>query len=207
MRAGGFSPHRFRGWVVAPDVHHQAGHGTENGLGRVADVVVGRVDVVDVVGVVDAGAVLVGVVLVPVVPAVAVVVVVVPVVLVAAVPVAPVAPVAPVGPVAPVVPVVPVAVVGVVPVVVASAGADAAAITSTSASNVVHTGPTISRTRVTRSNRRRGSGRTHPPIGALGLAPQNNCVPSIATTCTPTMLTIIDFAVATPTPTGPPLAV
>src|SRR6185437_8874492 len=45
-----------------------------------------------------------------------------------------------------------------------------------------------------------------PPIGARGLAPQNNCVPSIPMRCTPTRLSTIDFAVAVPTPTGPPLA-
>jgi hypothetical protein len=47
----------------------------------------------------------------------------------------------------------------------------------------------------------------HPPIGALGLAPQNNCVPSIPMMCTSTRLSTIDFAVAVPTPTGPPPAV
>ena len=46
-----------------------------------------------------------------------------------------------------------------------------------------------------------------PPIGARGLAPQNSCVPSIPMRCTSTMLSTIDFAVAVPTPTGPPLGV
>jgi hypothetical protein len=113
---------------------------------------------------------------------------------------------APVVPVAPVGPVLPVVLVGVV-AVVASAAGHTAAMTSTSTSNLAHARSTTSRTGVTRLGSRRDSGRTHPPIGALGLAPQNSCVPSAATTCTPTMLTIIDFAVATPTPTGPPLAV
>ncbi len=47
----------------------------------------------------------------------------------------------------------------------------------------------------------------HPPIGARGLAPQKTCVPSMPIRCTSTMLSTIDFAVAVPTPTGPPLAV
>ena len=47
----------------------------------------------------------------------------------------------------------------------------------------------------------------HPPIGALGFAPQKTCVPSMPIRCTSTMLSTIDFAVAVPTPTGPPLAV
>ena len=47
----------------------------------------------------------------------------------------------------------------------------------------------------------------HPPIGAFGLKPQNTCVPSMPTRCTPTVLKTIDFAVAVPTPTGPPDAV
>jgi hypothetical protein len=45
-----------------------------------------------------------------------------------------------------------------------------------------------------------------PPIGARGLAPQNSCVPSMPMRCTRTMLRTIDFAVARPTPTGPPPA-
>ena len=45
-----------------------------------------------------------------------------------------------------------------------------------------------------------------PPIGARGLAPQKTCVPSIPMRCTSTMFNTIDFAVAVPTPTGPPLA-
>ena len=49
-------------------------------------------------------------------------------------------------------------------------------------------------------------GHRHPPIGARGLAPQNSWVPSIPMRCTSTMLSTIDFAVAVPTPTGPPLA-
>ena len=44
-------------------------------------------------------------------------------------------------------------------------------------------------------------------VGAIGLAPQNSCVPSIPMRCTSTMFRTIDFAVAVPTPTGPPLAV
>jgi hypothetical protein len=47
----------------------------------------------------------------------------------------------------------------------------------------------------------------HPPMGAFGLKPQNTCVPSIPIRCTPTVLNTIDFAVAVPTPTGPPPAV
>ncbi len=50
------------------------------------------------------------------------------------------------------------------------------------------------------------SATVHPPIGARGFAPQNTCVPSMPTRCTSTMLSTIDFAVAVPTPTGPPLA-
>ena len=46
-----------------------------------------------------------------------------------------------------------------------------------------------------------------PPIGARGFAPQNTCVPSIPMRCTSTMFSTIDFAVAVPTPTGPPPAV
>src|SRR5437763_2240676 len=48
---------------------------------------------------------------------------------------------------------------------------------------------------------------SHPPIGALGLAPQKSWVPAMPIRCTPTRLSTIDFAVAVPTPTGPPLAV
>ena len=44
----------------------------------------------------------------------------------------------------------------------------------------------------------------HPPMGALGLEPQKICVPTIPTTCTRTVFSTIDFAVAVPTPTGPP---
>ena len=44
----------------------------------------------------------------------------------------------------------------------------------------------------------------HPPIGARGFAPQKSCVPSIPMRCTSTMFSTIDFAVAVPTPTGPP---
>src|SRR3954468_5091370 len=46
----------------------------------------------------------------------------------------------------------------------------------------------------------------HPPIGARGFAPQNSWVPSIPMRCTSTMFITIDFAVAVPPPTGPPLA-
>jgi hypothetical protein len=48
---------------------------------------------------------------------------------------------------------------------------------------------------------------SQPPIGARGFAPQKIWVPSIPMMWTETMLTTIDFAVAVPTPTGPPLAV
>ena len=47
----------------------------------------------------------------------------------------------------------------------------------------------------------------HPPMGAFGFAPQKICVPSMPIRCTITMFSTIDFAVAVPTPTGPPLAV
>ena len=47
----------------------------------------------------------------------------------------------------------------------------------------------------------------HPPMGARGFAPQKTWVPSMPMRCTSTMLRTIDFAVAVPTPTGPPLAV
>src|SRR3954451_14221561 len=47
----------------------------------------------------------------------------------------------------------------------------------------------------------------HPPIGALGFAPQKTRVPNIEMTWTRTMLSTIDVAVAVPTPTGPPDAV
>ena len=43
-----------------------------------------------------------------------------------------------------------------------------------------------------------------PPIGALGFDPQKICVPTIPTTWTSTVFSTIDFAVAVPTPTGPP---
>jgi hypothetical protein len=46
----------------------------------------------------------------------------------------------------------------------------------------------------------------YPPIGARGFPPQNTCVPSIPINVTKTRLSTIDFAVAVPTPTGPPLA-
>jgi hypothetical protein len=36
----------------------------------------------------------------------------------------------------------------------------------------------------------------HPPIGALGFAPQKTWLPSIPIRCTSTMFRIIDFAVA-----------
>ncbi len=49
--------------------------------------------------------------------------------------------------------------------------------------------------------------RPQPPIGALGLAPQKTSVPIIPMMCTRTMFSTIDFAVAVPTPTGPPEAV
>src|SRR6476620_10661284 len=52
----------------------------------------------------------------------------------------------------------------------------------------------------------RGHPRPQPPMGAREFAPQNSCVPSMPMMSTITMLTTIDFAVAVPTPTGPPLA-
>ena len=48
---------------------------------------------------------------------------------------------------------------------------------------------------------------SQPPIGAFGLKPQKTCVPSMPIRWTPTVLKTIDFAVAVPTPTGPPDAV
>ena len=50
------------------------------------------------------------------------------------------------------------------------------------------------------------AGRDHPPIGALGFEPQKICVPTIPTMWTSTVFSTIDFAVAVPTPTGPPEA-
>jgi hypothetical protein len=47
-------------------------------------------------------------------------------------------------------------------------------------------------------------GHRQPPIGARGFAPQKSWVPSMPTRCTSTMFSTIDFAVARPTPTGPP---
>ena len=44
-------------------------------------------------------------------------------------------------------------------------------------------------------------------MGALGFAPQKIRVPSIPMMWTKTMFSTIDFAVAVPTPTGPPDAV
>jgi hypothetical protein len=52
-----------------------------------------------------------------------------------------------------------------------------------------------------------GASPAHPPIGARGFAPQNTRVPIIPMMCTRTMFSTIDFAVAVPTPTGPPEAV
>jgi hypothetical protein len=46
-----------------------------------------------------------------------------------------------------------------------------------------------------------------PPIGARGFVPQKIWVPSMPTMWTMTVFRTIDFAVAVPTPTGPPLAV
>ena len=48
---------------------------------------------------------------------------------------------------------------------------------------------------------------SQPPIGALGFDPQKIWVPTIPTRWTITVFSTIDFAVAVPTPTGPPLAV
>ena len=50
----------------------------------------------------------------------------------------------------------------------------------------------------------RSSATRQPPIGALGFAPQKIWVPSMPIRCTSTMFSTIDFAVAVPTPTGPP---
>jgi hypothetical protein len=44
-------------------------------------------------------------------------------------------------------------------------------------------------------------------MGALGFAPQKTSVPIIPMMWTRTMFKTIDFAVAVPTPTGPPEAV
>jgi TolA-binding protein len=54
---------------------------------------------------------------------------------------------------------------------------------------------------------KRETGGREPPIGSRGLAPQKTTVPSMPRMWTATMLKTIDFAVAVPTPTGPPLAV
>src|SRR6267143_4979415 len=43
--------------------------------------------------------------------------------------------------------------------------------------------------------------RRQPPIGALGLDPQNICLPTMPTRWTMTVLSTIDLAVAVPTPT------
>jgi hypothetical protein len=53
---------------------------------------------------------------------------------------------------------------------------------------------------------REGRGPRQPPMGARGLAPQKTWVPSIPIRWMSTMFTTIDFAVAVPTPTGPPPA-
>ncbi len=59
-----------------------------------------------------------------------------------------------------------------------------------------------------RSRRAPASSRlAQPPIGNRGFAPQKITVPSIPRMWTATMLKTIDFAVAVPTPTGPPEAV
>ena len=47
-------------------------------------------------------------------------------------------------------------------------------------------------------------GHGQPPMGARGFAPQKIWVPSMPIRCTSTMFSTIDFAVAVPTPTGPP---
>ena len=47
----------------------------------------------------------------------------------------------------------------------------------------------------------------YPPIGARGFVPQKIWVPTIPTRWTITVFNTIDFAVAAPTPTGPPPAV
>ena len=54
---------------------------------------------------------------------------------------------------------------------------------------------------------RHRSSSVQPPIGARGFAPQKTRVPIIPMMWTSTMLSTIDFAVAVPTPTGPPDAV
>ena len=53
---------------------------------------------------------------------------------------------------------------------------------------------------------REQAGHGQPPIGARGFVPQKTWVPSIPIRCTRTMFSTMDFAVARPTPTGPPLA-
>lgn len=45
----------------------------------------------------------------------------------------------------------------------------------------------------------------HPPIGALAFPPQNSAVPTIPIRWIPMMFATIDWAVALPTPTGPPV--
>ncbi len=57
------------------------------------------------------------------------------------------------------------------------------------------------------SDRRGGAAEPQPPIGARGFAPQKTTVPSMPMMWTRMMLTTIDWAVAVPTPTGPPEAV
>ena len=56
------------------------------------------------------------------------------------------------------------------------------------------------------ATRRVAAGGGHPPTGALGFEPQKICVPTMPTRCTSTVFSTIDFAVAVPTPTGPPEA-
>src|SRR5208283_960409 len=46
----------------------------------------------------------------------------------------------------------------------------------------------------------------HPPIGALAFPPQKTWVPNMPIRWIRIRLSTIDFAVARPTPTGPPLA-
>jgi hypothetical protein len=58
-----------------------------------------------------------------------------------------------------------------------------------------------------RGRTREQAGHRQPPMGARGFAPQKTWVPSMPIRCTSTRFKTMDFAVALPTPTGPPLAV
>jgi hypothetical protein len=65
----------------------------------------------------------------------------------------------------------------------------------------------VGKVEVERAARRSACRAGYPPMGALGLRPQKICDPIMPIRCTSTMFRIIDFAVALPTPTGPPEAV